>query len=74
MLFPMMLFLILEDMPAMFNSVHAKYLGFFWGMLTTIVSLLMLINQPETILLLVLSIVLTIAGTTVLFINRKSLE
>ncbi len=74
MLFPMMLFLILEDMPAMFSSLRAKYLGFFWGMLTTIVSLIILVVQPETIPLLVLSVIVAGAGIAVVLTGSKSVE
>ena len=74
MLFPMMLLITLEDMPTLFSSVRAKYLGFFWGMLTTIVSLIILAVQPETIPLLVLSVILAGVGIAVMLIGGKSVE
>lgn len=74
MLFPVMLLLILEDMPALFNPKWARIPGFFWGMLTVIVSLVILANQNETIPLLVLSIIFTIIAVIMLILCRKTVE
>ncbi|MFC2038186.1 hypothetical protein ACFLUG_00235 [Chloroflexota bacterium] len=54
--------LLLEDMPGIANVRFAKRAGFFWGMLTIIVSLVILANQPETLPLLGIAIVIMIAG------------
>lgn len=74
MLFPLMLLLTLEDMPNFFKSDRTKYTGFFWGMLVVIVSLAILAVQPETIPLLILSLVLTAVSVLFFFAGGKSSE
>lgn len=74
MLFAFLLLLILEDTPVLFNSQRAKISGFFWGMLTVIISLIILANQPETIPLLVLSLILTAVAVITLVLRRKTVQ
>jgi len=53
-------------------SIPTQYLGFFWGMLMMFVSLVLLFWQPETRILLVLTLAVTAAGVVALVRNRKA--
>ena len=62
MIIPLVVLLLMEDMAGIVKSVLAKRAAFFWGMLTTIVSLGILVNQPETYPTLVITIIVTVMG------------
>ncbi len=62
MLIPLAILLLAEDMTGIVNSILAKRTAFFWGMLTTIVSLVILSNQPETYPILVITLIITAMG------------
>jgi hypothetical protein len=47
-------------------GVPVAHLGFFWGMLTMIVSLILLIAQPETWICLAITLAVTVAGIAAL--------
>ena len=62
MVIPLLLLLIMEDMTGIVSSVFAKRAAFFWGMLTTITSLVLLADQPETYPILAIAIIITVVG------------
>jgi hypothetical protein len=62
MVIPLLVLLIMEDMTGIVSSVFAKRAAFFWGMLTTIISLAFLANQPETYPVLAITIIITVVG------------
>jgi hypothetical protein len=62
MMIPFVVLLLMEDMAGIVNSVFAKRAAFFWGMLTTIMSLVILSNQPETYPILAITIIITVVG------------
>lgn len=62
MLIPLAILLLTEDMTGIVDSILAKRTAFFWGMLTTIVSLVILSNQPETYPILVITLIITAMG------------
>ncbi|MFC1983105.1 hypothetical protein ACFLV5_04930 [Chloroflexota bacterium] len=62
MMIPLVVLLLMEDMVGIINSKFAKRAAFFWGMLTTIISLVILSNQPETYPVLATAIIITVAG------------
>jgi hypothetical protein len=66
MLVVLVVLLLMEDMAGIVNSVIAKRAVFFWGMLTTLVSLGLLANQPETYPVLAISILITLLGVAAL--------
>jgi hypothetical protein len=52
-------------------GVEISHAGFFWGMLTIVIPLIILSAQPETRVFLVLSVVVTVAGVAALATNRR---
>jgi hypothetical protein len=62
MVIPLVVLLLMEDMAGIVNSLFAKRAAFFWGMLTTIVSLVILANQSETYPILAITIIITVVG------------
>jgi hypothetical protein len=52
------------------GRISAPLLGFFWGMLTITVALVILSNQPETWICLTITLVATALGVAALFANR----
>jgi hypothetical protein len=66
MMIPLVALLLMEDMAGIVNSVFAKRAAFFWGMLTTIMSLVILANQPETYPILAITIIITLMGIVAL--------
>jgi hypothetical protein len=62
MMIPLVILLLMEDMSGIINSQIAKYAAFFWGMLTTLIALVILSNQPETYPILSITIIITVMG------------
>jgi hypothetical protein len=71
MLFPFVILLLLEDMPGIFNGTLARYSSYFWGMAAMIVSLVLLSNQPETWVIMAITLVFTILGIIVLVFKTR---
>jgi hypothetical protein len=46
--------------------------GFFWGMLTMIVALVMLSHQPETLVCLGITLVSTVLAVAAIIVDRGS--
>ncbi len=67
MLIPLAALLLMEDMTGIVNSIFAKRAAFFWGMLTIIVSLMILADQPETYPILAITIIITVMGMVALW-------
>jgi hypothetical protein len=72
MLVPFVLLALLEGSVRNLWGIPIPPLGFFWGMLMMIVSLIILINQPETWIILGITIVVTVLAIVVLLITRES--
>jgi hypothetical protein len=62
MVIPLVALLLLEDMTGIVNSVFTKHAAFFWGMLATIVPLVLLANQPETRPVLAVAVIIAVMG------------
>jgi hypothetical protein len=72
MLIVLMVLAMLEGAVKQLWGVPAQYLSFFWGMLTTVVALILLFWQPETRILLVIPLAVTAVGVAALVQNRKA--
>jgi hypothetical protein len=70
MLVPFVLIAMLERPVRTLGSIPTATLGFFWGMLTIIVSLILLISDPATWMILGIATVVTGLGIVVLIVNR----
>jgi len=66
MLIPFVLLAILERPVKILWGLPTARLGFFWGMLTIIVSLLLLIDQSETWICLGISVAVAVLGAVAL--------
>jgi hypothetical protein len=71
-LLPFVILLLLEKIPLGVNKVLVKRIGFFWGMITMVVILSLMIDQPETLPNLIVTSLVTLAGLTTLLITSKS--
>jgi hypothetical protein len=60
MLVPFILLALLEGSVRALGGIPTPRLGFFWGMLTTLVSLILLSNQPETWVCLGITVVVSV--------------
>ena len=74
MLFPFVGLLLLEDMAGIANGTRARYLSFFWGMATMIISLIILSNQPETWPTMALTLIVTLFGIISLLVRPKTVK
>jgi hypothetical protein len=70
MVIPLVVLLIIEDMPGIVSSRFAKRAAFFWGMLATLVPMVILVNQPETLPVLAIMIVITVIGIIVILAKQ----
>jgi hypothetical protein len=71
-LLPFVILLLLERMPISVNNITVKRIGFFWGMVTMVVILFLMIDQPETLPNLIFTTLITLAGFTTLLITTLS--
>jgi hypothetical protein len=69
---PFVLLALLEGSVQALGGIPVARLGFFWGMLTTLISLILLINVPETWACLGITVVVTVLAIVALVITRKS--
>jgi hypothetical protein len=69
---PFVLLALLEGSVRALDGIPVARLGFFWGMLTTLISLILLINVPETWVCLAITVVVTVLAIVALVITRKS--
>jgi hypothetical protein len=72
MLIVLMVLAMLEGAVKQLWSTPTPVLSFFWGMLMTIISLILLFWQPETRILLVLTLAATAVGIVALIKNRQA--
>lgn len=76
MVIPLVVLLLMEDMTGIVNSEFAKRAAFFWGMLTTITSLVILANQSEIYPILAITIIITVVGIVAMrtkqLVDRKA--
>ena len=72
MLIPFVLLALLEGSVRALGGIPTAQLGFFWGMLTMLVSLILLINQPETWVVLGITVVVSVLAIVALVITRRS--
>jgi hypothetical protein len=72
MLIIFIILILLEDMSGIVDGILVKRMTFFWGMITMIVSLILLFDQPETWPTLALTLLVTLIGVTALLIKRTS--
>jgi hypothetical protein len=71
MLIPLVLLAMLESPVRAFGKIPTAWLGFFWGMLTIIVSLILLISQPETWVCMAIALIATGLAIVALVLNRE---
>ena len=71
LLIPLTVVALLEGSVKTLWGVATERVGFFGGMATTIISLLILSSQPETWICLILSIAITALGAAALVIDRE---
>jgi hypothetical protein len=71
MLVPFVVLALLEGSVRALGGIPTARLGFFWGMLTTLVSLILLINQPETWVVLGIAVVVSVLAIVALVITRR---
>ncbi len=69
---PLLLVALLEGSVKTLGSVPIPRVGFFWGMLTIIVSLILLVNDPATWVCLGITAVATGVGIAALVVHRAS--
>ena len=72
MLVPFILLALLEGSVRALGGIPTAQLGFFWGMLTMLVSLILLINQPETWVCLAITVVVSALAIVALIFARGS--
>jgi hypothetical protein len=72
MLIVLMILAMLEGAVKKLWGIPTQYVSFFYGMLTTIVALILLFWQPETRFLLVITLLVTAAGIVALIQNRRA--
>ena len=70
MLVPFVLLAMLEGPVRALGNIPTARLGFFWGMLTILVSLVLLISQPETWVCLGIAVVVSVLAIVALVLNR----
>ena len=63
---------LLEGTVKTMGRIPIPQLGFFWGMLTIVVALIILFNQPETWICLAVALVAAILGIAALVVNRSA--
>ena len=71
MLLVFVILLFMEDMPGITSGSRAKFTGFFWGMVTMIVSLIILSDQSETWPALIFTVIVTLLAIVGLIIRLK---
>ena len=69
---PFVLLALLEGSVRVLGGIPIARLGFFWGMLTTLVSLILLSSQPETWVVLGITIVVSVLAIIALVVSRRS--
>ena len=74
MLFPFVILLLLEDMTGIADGARARYLGFFWGMATMLVSLVLLLSQPATWPTMALTLIITVFGVMAILLKHKAVK
>ncbi len=70
MLVPFLLIALLEGSVRSLGGIPTARLGFFWGMLTILVSLILLISDPATWICLGITVVVILLGIVALVVNR----
>lgn len=71
MLLVFVIIALMEGAVQKFWGVEVSKVGFFWGMLSIVVPLIILSNQPETWVFLVFSVLVTALGAVALAANRR---
>ena len=72
MVVPFVILALLEDSVSSLGSLSIPKLGFFWGMLTMIVSLILLFHQPETWICMAITVAVTVIGIVALVAEGRS--
>ncbi len=72
LLIPFVLVAMFEDSIKAVGRVPTALLGYFWGMLTMIVSLVLLIDQPETWVVLGIVVLATVLAIAALVVHRRA--
>ncbi|MGD2147375.1 MAG: hypothetical protein PVH41_11835 [Anaerolineae bacterium] len=70
-LFPLAILALLEGMAKKLGNIPVPWLSFFWGMATIIVSLIILIQQPETWVPMGIATIATAAGIVALVLAQR---
>jgi hypothetical protein len=69
---PFVLLALLEGSVQALGGIGVARLGFFWGMLTMLMSLILLINVPETWVCLGITVVVSVLAMVALVFTRRS--
>ena len=72
MLIPFILLALLEGAVKRLWNVSVAQLSFFWGMLTILVALIILRDQPDTWVCLGITVVVVVLSIVALVVNRRS--
>jgi hypothetical protein len=70
-LIPLAILALLEGMAKRLGAIPVPQLSFFWGMGTIIVSLILLVNQPETWVPMGVAVSATALGIVALILARR---
>jgi hypothetical protein len=71
-LIPLASLALLDGAVKKLGAIPVPQLSFFWGMGTIIVSLVLLIDQPETWVCMGIAVVVTLVGTAALILTRQA--
>jgi hypothetical protein len=72
LLIPLTILALLEEVVKSLWGFSTARLGFFLGMATMIISLIILFNQPETWICMIISAVVTVVAIVALLVNRQA--
>ena len=72
MLIPLITLALLEGAVKSLWNVPVALLSFFWGLLTILVSLIIMINQPDTWVCLALTVVVSVVSIIALIASRRA--
>ncbi len=71
LLIPFVILALLEDPVQKLWGVPTAYIGFFWGLLSTLISLVLLRYQPETWICMAITLVVLVVGIAALVLARE---
>jgi hypothetical protein len=73
MVVPFVILALLEEPVSSLGPLSTPKLGFFWGMLTMIISLILLFHQPETWICMAITVAVTVIGIVAMVVEHRSI-